>query len=212
MWEEKVQKRALCPCSAAPDRASPVWPCLALSQPLGHSQEYRPSPASRPESHTRLAQEAGASSPAYGLAQSQWAQGGAGARLAAKWFCREPPRAQPALCLRKGGHGIRSPCPWSICHLLHLSELGHAGNGFESSRELKEGGLPHSIHQGQSSLPVHVAVLCSTECRLPSHPPWCSETNRQDRWCHGNPGRKRAPRGGNGGGGRVCRMGRGGAS
>ena len=40
---------------------------------------------------------------------------------------------------------------------------------------------------------------------MPSHPPWCSETDRQDQWCHGSPGR-----GGlhGGDGGSVCRMGR----
>lgn len=89
--------------------------------------------------------------------------------------------ASPVPPPEKVGTESRSPCPWSICHLLHLSELGHAGNGFESSPGT-EGRRPplSSIHQGQSSLPVHVAVLCSTGCRPHTHPGARKPTGRTD--------------------------------
>ena len=72
-------------------------------------------------------------------------------------MCREPPRAQLALCLRKGGHGIQKPCPWSICHLPHLSELGHAGKN--PALELKEGGLP-SLQPPRPVVSSCPCVLC----------------------------------------------------
>ena len=81
-------------------------------------------------------------------------------------MCREPPRAQPALCLRKGGHGIQKPCPWSICH-LHLSELGHAGNGFESSPGTEGRRPPLTPSTKASHLFLSVWLFCvarSTDC------------------------------------------------
>lgn len=99
---EKVQKGplvSLVPPQIVHHQSGHVAPSAS---PCG-SQEYRPSPASRPESHTRLAQRLGELT-RHGLAQSQWAPGwGQGPGWLPKWFCREPPRAQPALCLRKGG-------------------------------------------------------------------------------------------------------------